>query len=26
MPNHVHVIIAQRPNWPVDRIIQSWKS
>ena len=26
MPNHVHVLITQRPGWSLGRIVQSWKS
>ena len=26
MPNHVHVMIEMRPEWPLNKILQSWKS
>jgi putative transposase len=26
MPNHVHVIITERPGWPLSRVIHGWKS
>jgi len=25
MPNHVHVLIEQQPNWPLAKVVQSWK-
>ena len=26
MPNHVHVLCRQEPDWPLSKIVQSWKS
>ena len=25
MPNHVHALFAQNPDWPLEKLIQSWK-
>lgn len=25
MPNHVHVLIEQKPDWPLAKVVQSWK-
>lgn len=25
MPNHVHVLIEQKPDWPLSKVVQSWK-
>ena len=25
MPNHVHVLVEQRPGWPLAKVVQSWK-
>lgn len=26
MPNHVHVLLEMKPDWPLDKIVQSWKT
>ncbi len=26
MPNHVHVLFAQHPDWPLEQLLRSWKS
>jgi REP element-mobilizing transposase RayT len=26
MPNHVHVLFVQNPNWPLEKLLRSWKS
>jgi REP element-mobilizing transposase RayT len=25
MPNHVHALFAQNPEWPLEKLLQSWK-
>jgi REP element-mobilizing transposase RayT len=26
MPNHVHALFVQNPNWPLEKLVRSWKS
>lgn len=26
MPNHVHAVFVQNPNWPLEKLLRSWKS
>ena len=26
MPNHVHALFVQNPDWPLEKIMRSWKS
>jgi REP element-mobilizing transposase RayT len=26
MPNHVHALFVQNPNWPLEKLLRSWKS
>jgi len=26
MPNHVHTVFVQNPNWPLEKLLRSWKS
>ncbi len=26
MPNHVHALLVQNPNWPLEKLVRSWKS
>ena len=26
MPNHVHALLVQHPDWPLEKLLRSWKS